>query len=273
MNPLRNYIAKYKFKTVEAPIVNMHGSLDETPSDGIIETQKLVISTKDMPKKDWLKTRIFASMSEFLFFNKILQIPILLLYAKHPSISYKKIIQKFIEINDSIKFPTITYLNKIFYKHALDITKGKAEFIYSDEWLQIYWPPGEYAIIKLFEENIIEKFYKESADILCDIMNNAIFNQMIEEAAMLNYELIKKPMAKGNINIIIHYNIHEFYYNVLKGNIIEIESGEYNIKINRSNVSIMDWQEWARKVLWYGHRKGDYLYSMNSLAKGISDRQ
>ena len=59
----------------------------------------------------------------------------------------------------------------------------------------------------------------------------------------------------------------------LKGTIIEIESGEYNIKINRSNVSIMDWQEWARKVLWYGHRKGDYLYSMNSLAKGISDRQ
>ena len=36
---------KYNFKTVEAPIVNMHGSLDETPEDGIYETQKLVIST------------------------------------------------------------------------------------------------------------------------------------------------------------------------------------------------------------------------------------
>ena len=111
-------------------------------------------------------------------------------------------------------------------------TKGKAEFIYSDDWLQIYWPPGEFAIIKLFKENMIEKFYKESIEVLCDIMSNVTLNLMIEEAVMLNYELIKKPMVKGNVNVLIHYNIHEFYTNVLKGNNIEIESGEYNIKIN-----------------------------------------
>ena len=85
-------------------MVNLHGSLDETPEDGIYETQKLVISSKDMPTKDWIKTRIFASMTEFLFFNKILQIPIMLLYAKHPSISYKNIFQKFSEVNDEINF-------------------------------------------------------------------------------------------------------------------------------------------------------------------------
>ena len=68
----KDYMEKYQFKSVDCPIVNLHGSLDETPVDGIYETQKLVISSKDMPTKDWIKTRIFASMTEFLFFNKIL---------------------------------------------------------------------------------------------------------------------------------------------------------------------------------------------------------
>ena len=42
----KEYVEKYKLETVKAPIVNMHGSLDETPADNIYETQELVISTK-----------------------------------------------------------------------------------------------------------------------------------------------------------------------------------------------------------------------------------
>ena len=33
-------------------------------------------------------------------------------------------------------------VNKIFEKHANDITKGDAEFIFSKNFLEIYWPPG-----------------------------------------------------------------------------------------------------------------------------------
>ena len=60
-----------KIETVDCPIVNVHGSLDETPADGIVESQKLVISTKSLPFDDWKKTRIYASIAELLYFNKI----------------------------------------------------------------------------------------------------------------------------------------------------------------------------------------------------------
>ena len=40
------YVKEYELKTVEAPIVNMHGSLNETPEDGIHESQELVIFYK-----------------------------------------------------------------------------------------------------------------------------------------------------------------------------------------------------------------------------------
>ena len=266
----KDYLEKYQLQTVEAPIVNIHGSLDETPKDGIFETQKLVISSKDMPIRDWIKTRIYASTSEFLYFNKILQIPCLLVYAKHPNISYKNIFEKFIEINDENNFPTITYVNSLFTEHAINITKGKAEFIYSEKWLKIYWPPGEFAIIRLFSEDKIKNFYEESIEVLCNLIDDVKYNQIIEEAVWFNYELLRKPMVKNNVNFSMHYNIEEFYLNALKGKDTKILSGTFDVKINRSNEAIMDWQDWARKILWYGHRRGDYLYTTTPLKKKIA---
>ena len=264
-----DYIKKYKLRTIKAPIVNMHGSLDETPSDGILETQKLVISTKDMSIKDWKKTRIFSSTTEFLFFNKILQVPIFLIRAKHKNISFKDIFEKFIEINDEKRHPTITYVNKIFNDHAEDILKGKPEFIFSKKWLNIFWPPGEYAIIKLFSEKLIKNFYDESIIVLQELMDSKKFDEIIYEAAILNYTLLKKPMTKDDINISIHYNIIEFYNNAILGKDTEIISGKFDFTINRSCDPLLDWKDWARKVLWYGHRSGNYLYEITFQKKDL----
>ncbi len=268
----KDYIEKYKLETIKAPIVNMHGSLDETPADNIYETQELVISTIDMPREDWVKTRIFASTVEFLFFNKILQIPLLLLYAKHPNISFKLIFEEFIKINDKENFPCITSINKLFIDHSYKIMEGNAEFIYSDKWLKIYWPPGEYAIIKLLSEKIIKDFYLESIKVLTSLMNDKNYNLIIEESCMLNYHLLKKPMINSDIDITLHYNIHEFYLNALSGKNTKIHQGEFNLKIERTKEPILDWQGWARKVLWYGHRRGNYLYEFSPMKKKLAEK-
>ena len=269
----KDYMDKYELKTIEAPIVNMHGSLDETPEDNIYEKQELVISTKDMPTKDWLKTRVYASAVEFLFFNKILQIPLLILYANHPNISFKLMFEKFIEINDKVNFPIISEVNELFTNHAKDILKGNAEFIYSDKWLQIYWPPGEFTIIKLFSENKIEDFYKEASKALIELMNDKKYDLIIEEATMFNFHLLRKPMINSNLNFTLHYNIHEFYFNALNGKNTSINPGEYNLRIERTKDQVMDWQEWARKVLWYGHRRGNYLYEFVPLSKNLEEKK
>ena len=40
---------------------------DDEPEDGVKESQEMVISTKDMPKEDWIKTRSFATLAEFYY--------------------------------------------------------------------------------------------------------------------------------------------------------------------------------------------------------------
>ena len=265
----KDYIKKYQLETVKAPIVNQHGSLDETPADKIFETQEFVISTKDMPKDDWIKTRIFASTSEFLYFNKILQLPSMLVYALHSNCSYKTIFEKFMEIDDAKEFPVITQVNQILKDNAIGITKGNAEFIYSDKWLQIYWPPGEFAIIQLFTQNKIKQFYKESILVLQQLMNDKKYNHLIEETVWFNYKLLRKPMVKGNVKFSMHYNILDFYQNAFKGKNIKIKSGQYFVEIDRSKDQLLDWKDWAKKVLWYGYRKGNYISPAKELKKEI----
>ena len=45
------------------------------------------------------------------------------------------------------------YLIREASKHG-----GVIVLLNSDKWLKIYWPPGEYAIIKLLSEKIIKDF-------------------------------------------------------------------------------------------------------------------
>ena len=112
----------------------MHGSLDDTPADGVTESQHMVTSTKDMPTKEWVRVRKYATATEFYYFNKMLQISILLL-SRELKKTFNSFLDFFDEINDSSKFPAVSLVNSIFEKHANDITKGKAEFIFSKEFL------------------------------------------------------------------------------------------------------------------------------------------
>ena len=66
-----DYTKRNKIVTTEIPVVYMHGSLDDTPADGVTESQHMVTSTKDMPMKEWVRVRKYATATEFYYFNKI----------------------------------------------------------------------------------------------------------------------------------------------------------------------------------------------------------
>ena len=100
-------------------------------------------------------------------------------------------------------------------------------------------------------------------------MNDKKYNLLIEEAVWLNYKLLRKPMVKGNTKFSMHYNLLDFYQNAFKGNTIDIKEGQFFAEIDRSKDQLLDWKGWAKKVLWFGYRKGDYLSPMKELKKEI----
>ena len=188
------YIEKYGILTSKNPIVNAHGTLDETPEDGIYETQELVVSTKSLPKDKWIDTRVYASMSEFLYFNKLLQIPLLLIH-KICNVSFRNLFETFIFEVDN--YPVLKSIKDNFITHAVEIINGKPEFVYHKGWLDIYWPPGELEFIRLVENKNLKTFYEECYKILNSKFSNNINSKILKEAIDLNFILLRTPEKKN----------------------------------------------------------------------------
>ena len=61
----------------------------------------------------------------------------------------------------------------LFSKEAQNIQEGGPEYVYSKDWLQIYWPADEYVFIKLTAEDKFSEFYAEAESIMINAPRKA----------------------------------------------------------------------------------------------------
>ena len=246
-------IEKDKIETVETPIVNVHGSLDETPLDGIHEKQKLVISTSSMNTDQWKLTRVYASTSEFLYFNKLLQIPFLFLNVEK-KIKFKDLFEKF--INKGKNFPCLNKIVNNFFKHSDNITKGGSEFIFKEGFLDIYWPPGEFEYINLVISKTLDAFYKEAEKLYSEYLDNEEDKYILSECFKVNRSMLRVFGEKDDETIDLKYNILEYYKSIIQLEKSELKLSASKIIVIKSDNKYHDIQQWMKEVIWYGHRSG-----------------
>ena len=263
------YMEDNQIKVAECPIVNIHGSLDEAPLDGIHEKQQLVISTKSLDFDNWKKTRVYASVSELLYFNKLLQIPFLVLN-KLEKISFKDLFEHFMNTPD--KFKIINNINYNFNKHALQISKGKSEFLYKDGMLDIYWPPGEFEYISLVLNNKLKDFYNEIEDHYLSFCTNDFSRKVFIKSLELNQKMMRLPYKSDDVYFEDTYNIYNSFQSIIKlenSNFKDIEP--INYKIIKNDLQFKKIDDWLREVIWYGHRSGKYLCNIELNNQQISE--
>jgi len=262
------YQKKYGMETVETKVVNIHGELVES-SDEIYETQELVIATNTMPRKDWVRTRSYAWMAGFLHFDKILQIPFAIL-RHHSSLTYRNLIELFSEGHfNSLPggsphdFPVLNEVRTFFNEKSQDIQNGGMEYVHSKEWLNIWWPADEYLLIKLCVQNKLPSFYQEAEKaftLLLRSRKTSMDPKIIHDAIVLNQSLLKLPFQTEDLDLILSYNIWEFYRSVILGHEISLDPKVSRSHVNRTNERWNSWEDWARRVIWWGNKKGAYLY-------------
>ncbi|MCF6154423.1 MAG: radical SAM protein [Candidatus Brocadia sp.] len=251
------YQNKYDFVARETKIINIHGSLDDT--DEIYETQQLVVGTNTMPLEDWVKARVFSWMTSFLHFDKVLQIPLIILHTMCRT-RFKKLIELFTREKT---LPILSEINSFFVDKALDIQNGGAEYCECKEWLNIWWPADELILIKLCTENKLDIFYEEAENILDRFLVKKEMNLppgLLHESVSYNRDLMKLPFQKEDLSVELSYNIWEMYCAALKGKSALLEKGKYHYLIDRSSLTWSSWKDWCKEVIWYGNKKGAYLY-------------
>jgi hypothetical protein len=264
------YQRKYGVVTVESKIINIHGSLAES-NDEVAETQQLVVATTAMPKDDWVRTRAFCWMAALLHFDKILQIPFVLLH-EVADLRYRELIEAF-SAGDLKAFPILAEIRAFFEDEARKIQAGGPEYCRSEQWLNIWWPADEYIFIKLSVEGRLNEFYREAEQVLVRLLREKFVElqpELLHEAVTLNRSLIKQPFQTENVEVELSYNIWEVYRGVLQGDSVPLENDSKRYHVDRTSETWSSWDDWCREVVWYGNKKGAYLYGHRAVDRELA---
>ena len=257
------YQKKFSMEIIETEIINIHGSLLD--NEEIYEHQQLVVATNSMPREDWVRTRAICWMTAFLHFDKVLQIPFILLH-KLADLTFRELIETF--TTDQIQqFPTLLAINTFFIDEAKKIQNGGAEYCESKKWLNIWWPADELQLITLCTENRLNDFYDEAEQLLKLLLKEKGLDMpalLLHEAIQLNQNLIKLPFQTQDLGFQMSYNIWEFYQNHLIGIDIPIQEQSSKHFVDRTSEGWSTWEQWCQEVIWYGNKKGAYLYKLRT---------
>jgi len=263
------YQAKYGMVTIESDIINIHGSLTDADNE-ILEKQQLVIATGSMPREDWVRTRSYCWMTALMHFDKVFQIPIV---AAHElsGVPYGEILDAFSE-SDLTPFPTFRYVREFFHDKARDIQAGGAEFCHSSEYLDIFWPADELILIRMIAEDRIPAFYDEAITLLRRTLGPAFasLGPALDDAVRLNRSLLKLPFQKDNLDVTLGFNLWEFYRGAITGEPVPLLERPTTYHIDRTSQSYWSWDEFCREVIWYGNKKGAYLYGNQQVEPQIA---
>ncbi len=255
------YQKKYGMVTVESKIINIHGERVELDDD-VPEVQDLVIATAATPLADWRRTRIFCWMTALLHFDKLFQIPLILTHGIS-GIPYRDMIETFMAA-DPKRYPMIGEINAFFESEARSIQKGGSEYVFSKEYLNIFWPADEFIFVKLTAEGKFDAFYAEAGKLLAETVaarHSGLPMDVIEEAIKLNHALVHQPFAKTDVKVKLRYDLLDYWNKVRGGEQALLREAPMLIEIDRTSKPYDDFQKWCREIVWWGNKKGAYLYS------------
>ena len=83
----------------------------------------------------------------------------------------------------------------------------------------------------------------------------------LADAILLNSQLVVKPFTQDDILAKTHHNVLAFCEGLRRGQPVPLREERSQIEIERSKSSFTDLQDWCREVVWWGNKKGAYLYS------------
>lgn len=254
------YRAGFGLVTVPSEIINIHGARNVTDDD-VAEYQEMVVGTAAMPPDDWCRVRAFSWMVALTHYDKLLQVPFLVanLVGGMP---YRPLVEAFMEV-DSARFDVLAAIRDFFLAEARNTQAGKPEFVFSEEWLGIFWPADEYVFIKLTAEGRLDAFYRQAETLIAEVLaanGVRLPAGALADAVRYNRALLKQPGVADDLTLNLAFDLPDFYRKARQGEACGLDPVATRVRVDRSTATWADLATWCREVVWWGNKKGAYLY-------------
>ncbi len=238
-----NYQTKYELKIVPQLIQNMHTHLFEIEEHP--EYIDTVVSTSTMKSEDWVKSKCVWWITEMLYFNFILKLPIALIRKKY-DISYRKLLEPFLAVNEK-QYPILHTVISFMKEKAIDIQNGGTEFCPSTDYLNIFWTTEQIAYIELVVGDKLDLFYNEAELLFNETLksNNIDFEtEFVHQTCELNKQMMIKPNHSDLKNIETSWNLLDAFNGIVSGVEIAIKEEKHKLEIKHPKMNLVDWLEY-----------------------------
>ncbi len=264
------YQARYGMKLLPQAIRSVHEQIDlaEWEVDEYID---IVVETDAMPGEEWLRAKVFAWLVDFAYYDRVLQIPLLVLSRRHDW-PVHELIEVLVEA-DPETHPITASLVAALREKARSIQQGGPEYFPIPEAGGLLWPGDQRTLITLVMEDSIDSFYREVGELLGAFLErrggDVVEAIVLDEALTINRAALTLPFESGNKLLVTSHNVWEYYQSLLVDDPIELEEGlfAYGVDCRRQNWETLERWALLHLAIIQGEDKRRYL------RKVVSSRQ
>jgi radical SAM superfamily enzyme YgiQ (UPF0313 family) len=260
-----SYQGRYGMRMVPQVIRNLHDVIDQEDWE-VQEYLDLVVSTDAMPEDDWRRTKVFAWLVDFAYFDRVLQIPLLLLHRRH-GWPVHEMLETLVEA-DPEAHPTLAALLAALQDKARSIQQGGEEYFPIPEAGGLLWPGDQRSLISLVLDDQVGDFYQEVGDLLGAVLEERGHPEdriLLDEALTFNRATLTLPFEPADKVVVVSHNLWEHYQSLLVDSPIPIEEGIFIYRVNCSSRSWNSVDDWALHLTWaQGKDKRGYMRSVTN---------
>jgi hypothetical protein len=259
------YRKAFKIETFPVRLVHVHQPVecDESEEQEAID---MVVSTSSMGREDWVRARVFAYFVELLFFDRVLHVPLILLETE-PAFDYRRVIEAFLDA-DPLQFPILAATRRLFEDHVRSMLAGGPQYIASPEWLNVWWPPDQFALIHLAHGQLLGNFYAEATAMLTRYVQDAggDFDPiLIENSVRLNHAMFALPFELSDEIVETDYPVAEDYLAVLAGGRPQLRRRPAQCLVDRTATIWMSWNDWCEDLVRRIFSRKHFLYPIRPI--------
>jgi radical SAM superfamily enzyme YgiQ (UPF0313 family) len=255
------YIARWGLETVAQPLRSLHAPVDE--DHDVEEYLDTVIATAAMPRPDWVRAKVFAWLADLLYFDRTLQIPMLLVAQQH-GVDTRAVIEAVMDAG-AAEHPVVARVARSMTAHALAIQAGGVEYVPAPAWGGVLWPADQYALVELVAGGAVDDFYAEAQSLLTGLLAGRGIEHdelLLDEAFRLNRALLRLPGDEGAVVLALSHDLLRWYLAAVKGAPDEPAPGLSVCRIDRDARPLPTLDAWLEHIMWAQNKdKRGYLHA------------
>ncbi len=239
----KEFVEKYKIKTVRSLLCQIHTRVDEDMK--YASRSDIVVETSTLSMQDWKKAfRFSVCVQSFHSLGLLKFFAIYLRKAKN--IAYYDFYMGLYEWIENESSVIKRILDKVFA--CIDnFLEGKGNLCFSDERFgDIYWEFYEGLFLSCAAE--FENFYDDVIKYLEKFFDD---EKIFEDLLLYQKSIIALPSQREKVFDLV-YDWHEYFENIFNHSYLIPEKRKTTLKIEES--STKDWVSYAHKRVWYGKR-------------------